>query len=99
MPGTTVTHRDVVVAFNAIGEEHSVRDTIFPGVKVSPAAQRAILTTPFFADGGKGWIVEGIGTESPNMVTITGSMGVTAERIPPNVRLNPATKVWDVVPV
>lgn len=95
--GTDVTEEDVVIAFSKVGDEERSGDTIFPCDNVSPAAQRAILATPFFADGMRGWIVEGVGTESPTMVTITGGMGVTAEHIPPNVRFDPARKIWDVV--
>lgn len=95
--GTDVTERAVMTAFNEIGDEGFGNDTIFTCDNVSPAAQRAMLNTPFFDDGLPGWIVEGVGTESPTMFVITGSVGVTAERLPENVRFNQELQIWDVV--
>lgn len=94
----------MIVEFDKIGRgsdfEPRVPSAIFPGHNISPAARRAILSIPFFADGMRGWVVEEIKTPSrfsPTMITITGSMGVTVESIPLGVWFNQMLQIWDIM--
>ena len=100
LPGTTVTQHDVVVAFNAVGDEGFDDGPIFPDGTTSPAAQREIRTMPIFQNPmGRGrWMVEGFLRDSMQgpTIMITGYGDILVTHIPPNVQFDEAKQIWDI---
>ncbi len=98
--GTTVTHHDVVVAFNAVGDEGFDDGPIFPDGTTSPAAQREIRKMPIFQDPmGRGrWMAEGFLKDSMQgpTVMITGYGDVLVTHVPPTIRFDEAKQIWDI---
>lgn len=97
-----LTEAGMALEFEAIAPERSLEsnyyDTIFPGFKISPAARRAIRNEHPLNIPSEGYVVEEINQER-GYVTITCQIGFTSARLPPNVRFDQTTQIWDVVPV
>lgn len=97
-----LTEVDMALEFEAIAPERrlksSLYDTIFPGFKISPAARRAIRKEHPLNSPSPGNVVEEINQEL-GRITVTCQAGFTAARLPPNVRFDQTTQIWDVVPV
>lgn len=96
-----LTEAGMVLEFNAIASnqrlESDLYDTIFPRLKISPAARRAIRKGHPFTSPSPGYVVEKINGEQRS-ITITCLGLVMLAELPQNVRLNDA-QVWDIVPV